>query len=829
MRIWKLKLLARVVLFIVMSNFSGNAMAAAYPELTRQIYELASYKKDPEYQCQNGAYAVIADDLKQLVYEDHEVDLHVFCIPKNVLLNNEEHSEGLFIVIPKHDLGSQTDKQVISRLIANKILLEGHEPEYCEFEFCSKMQDRDASNDITAVKFAKKSYLADEMKLHSRIKLYIDQRTDHKGFIEYIQWVLKTQGFYVGKIDGIWGRGSERALTQFLLERSGYGSEEELQNLDADFFKQTLFKDILEFNSSENSMALTNSQEESGNHTNKKELSVSSNDQLESELAKDEQSEENTSDSASYDKNDFRESPDTLPADPNTAELKDYVLGLEEKLSIRKEQLDLLGVENKKLRDLLDKQSNKIASLSDEVRNADEQKQVVLNKSLKQLFLDYELYLPKIEGLDPNNATVLINIENAQLTDDILCGFNTTTSIIEQLNESFINPRCFQIGLEEYEEDVSRKRDYDADKNTLLLPVLQKQSSYIASITSSNLEGFNEQDTYSCHIGLKLVSNGYEKEDAKLVHKSIMLYLEASGTSVFLSDLNQIEADSITWKNRSFILVDETPAGVNKNSCLITSDNLIPIFAQDADPDNLAPVAIIDRDGNINLKNLPVVKKKAPELHVFLDTLAGPEGDQNYGFNSAIRNQNDRLTQRVYFEGFLKGLKSFLANKNDIAKLTIYQTVLLDNKRELDLVETFTKSDVPGEDMLLSDEFIAQYMTEFKAGVPGEFDNKKRKLSRLLSSNGNSQFISFGSSGLKADDICQSKQPRRDYNDNSLIFDVVPSYTIDQLAENDEVATVSRGFAFKCSNSNIIPLKPLETKDVEEVAEIVEMQLEGLR
>ena len=153
----------------------------------------------------------------------------------------------------------------------------------------------------------------------------------------------------------------------------------------------------------------------------------------------------------------------------------------------------------------------------------------------------------------------------------------------------------------------------------------------------------------------------------------------------------------------------------------------------------------------------------------------------------------------------------------------------MDNKRELDLVGTFTKSDVLGEDMLLSDEFIGQYMTEFKAGVPGEFDNKKRKLSRLLSSNGNSQFISFGSSGLKADDICQSKQPRRDYNDNSLIFDVVPSYAIDQLAENDEVATVSRGFAFKCSNSNIIPLKPLETKDVEEVAEIVEMQLEGLR
>jgi len=298
---------------------------------------------------------------------------------------------------------------------------------------------------------------------------------------------------------------------------------------------------------------------------------------------------------------------------------------------------------------------------------------------------------------------------------------------------------------------------------------------------------------------------------------------------VKLTDFDTVAAKEIPWRNRKMQLVDLTPDG-QTTSCMITSTKAFDVISGDREPNDKATTARIDRLGNVVLTNLPLVKKKAPELHVFLDTLVGPEGDENYGFNGAIKSTEVRETQKVFFEGFLKGVQTFLSNRKDIEKVTIHQTVLEGNNRALLELQTFIRANMVGDTHLITDDFISNYISEFNAGVPGEFDNKKRKLSRLLKSNGNSLFISFGSSGLTDDKVCQRKIPRQDYTENSVIFDVVPSFIVDQLNEADELDTIARGFAFKCSDQDrIVPLKPLDTKAIVEVTKIIETKLNAWR
>ena len=407
-----------------------------------------------------------------------------------------------------------------------------------------------------------------------------------------------------------------------------------------------------------------------------------------------------------------------------------------------------------------------------------------------------------------------------------------TLSIDQPLETQFVKHieqnKCFVLSFEEYDEDTNSSRAYDENSNTLTIPVLEKQSDLILSITSESLDDFDEVDTNSCWVGLKLLDEA--NRDNGTTTELWMEVTDVDGRmKAKLTDFDTVDAKELSWRDRKLQLVDLTPEG-QTSSCMVTNTKAFDVISGDREPNDKAPTARIDRLGNVVLKNLPLVKKQAPELHIFLDTLVGPEGDENYGFNGAINSKEERETQALYFEGFLKGVQGFLAKRKDIEKVTIHQTVLEGKNRELQELQTFTRATMVDDTSLITDEFISEYISNFNAGIPGEFDNKKRKLARLLKSNGNSLFISFGSSGLTDDKVCQRKIPRQDYTENSVIFDVIPSFTVDQLIEADELETVSRGFAFKCSNQDrIIPLKPLKSKAMEEVIEIVETKLSDWR
>ena len=821
-----MKLLVKISLFFAFSIFGSIVGATNYSELTRQIYELASFTKDPERECRDGEYARAASEIKALTKNSYEVDLHIFCVPKAVLLNDDSHTEGVFLIIPKKEIYPPSNKQLISRMIVQYISEEKLTPEYCENKYCSKDRDRDAASNITAVEFAKTKYDASEMKLHGEIEFYIDGGWNtSEGLIEYVQWVLQQEGYYRGGIDGKWGKGSKKALKDYLESRAAEKGVSEQSSRTGSFIKEVIFHRLLDLDDTQRSEA-----------EQKLDLSNGGSISDEAEVGTlDEEPKVTASDQPAKSSENSATSQTTLDF-VNDKALSDGGDDLEDHrymsdLDILKQYLKELEAEKNSLQDKIDEQESKTKELIGELRGANDRLSRVLEKSIRQLWEDAKVDLPIIEGLDPSGNTLSLVYDAVQFNGTFGCSFNMDQSILEQLQELYKSRSCFQVQLREYDEDRLGVRRYDAIANTLIIPVQEKQNDFIKSIVSTQLEGFNEEDTYSCYIGLSLLDEAQsdiEKEASNL--NIIPLYLEATRGTGVLSDGRTIKPNSIEWKKRYFRLVD-VQKDIVANSCLITSDNLIPIVEQNNDPNDLAPVAIIARDGSVTLKNLPVVKKKTPELHLFLDTLVGPEGDQQYGFNDAISNSKAQRTQKIYFEGFLRGTQSFLSTNANIQKVTIHHSIL-DQSKNRDLIEVaiFERDESVTGDKLISDEFIINYMETFSAGIPGEFDNKKRTISKLQDLNGNSVFVSFGSSGLNPGRVCQGTQPRLDYNTSTLIFDVVPGYTIDRLNENGDVTELEQGFAYKCKeHSKITAMRPLSTRTVDDVLRIVESQMNEWR
>ena len=440
----------------------------------------------------------------------------------------------------------------------------------------------------------------------------------------------------------------------------------------------------------------------------------------------------------------------------------------------------------------------------------------------------------EIRGIMPNGEPVDLNIIERKFSD-MFCNVKINQSLDKQFVEHLTQTRCFEVKLEEFDEDKINSRNFDTANNVLSIPVLEKQRNTIASIKSEKLANFSPDDINFCWVGLKVID-----EKNSDLETTVQIYLEdiehegenivILNNAVILDDFKFVGEKAIPWRNRLFQLIDLTPEGETTN-CTITDTKPFEILESGTAPNDLAQVAVIDRSGHIMLKNLQLVKKKEPELHVFLDTLVGFEGDQNYGFNKAILDPKMQRTQRIYFEGFLLGLQSYLSTNESIQKVTVHQTILDENgNRDLSPVHTFTRDKALTDNEIINNEFISTYMQTFEEGISGEFDNKRSYFDKLLKLNGNSRFVTFGSSGFNVDQVCSVPKARLDYNQSALIFDIVPRNTIINLSENDTIDEIEQSFAFRCKEYNeILLIRPLSAMTSEDVSNMVVSQLAARR
>lgn len=759
--------------------------------------------------CERGE---LSDVLDQIVNQ-YSFNFDLLCIPKWYVLNDTQKDKVLLI---PHNIGATTSPAVLRYDMKDALmqLLDD-----CSETTLTCIEKEDYSFEKQAFEyqgFEELTFFDNEFyDLQEFLATLLDADIEsviRTQIVKLVQISLTDSGYDPNGIDGSVGTGTTNALAQFFsdLPESKRNDNGQFPN---DVIMSNLFPNLLKYQPIQQAPSM-----------NPPENGPSVNNEVNSDISAVVTSTMIENETGVPLKDSVKPGEITNAQEPT--EQADRILKLES-------ENDQFELEVLSLKKQLKDEQELYVNLTAENERLTQQLVNLMQQPISQLWDSSTQGMMTFIGEMPNNQKVELNVLESGF-DHRACLLELNKSINDQYMEQLTRHRCFKVILEAYDEDenIGRNRSYDSENKVLIIPILEKQSNFISSVISTELDGFSENDTYSCYIKLELVSSQKGADKAAEKVQALDLYMETSNEAAILSDGGTLDPNIFEWKDRYFILADNKPDEINENTCLVTSDDLIPIVKEDDDPKNLAPIAIISRSGAVTLKNLPLAKKKAPEFHIFLDTLVGLEGDQNYGFNGAINNLEDRETQKVYFEGFLKGIQSYLSNNPDIVKVTLYQTVMLDNKKTLEDIGSFLIEDVTSEEKLITDEFIAEYMEKFNPGIAGEFDNKKRKLSELLASNGNNRFVAFGSSGLDADDVCQGKKPRRDYNDNALIFDVVPSYTIDRLAENKELELISqaRGFAFKCKNkSKIIPLKPLSTKVVEEVADIVAMQLQEVR
>ena len=793
--------------------FANTALAAVQDY--DFFYEFKTQSEPAMSNCLSGDMYDIQEQIKNEFNENNDgVSLDFVCISKSQLLSSSDPEVTL--LIPYLESGEMAAEKLGRELKGIYIYYDLNC--FRKRDNCLEWQDRTTGAFFPFQKFAYEyssaaelTYFPNETYDVPSIQAAVARAGEQNKFLSSLFQVrLKAKGYYIGRIDGDFGINSQRALGNYIRDNLSINSDGQFVTTH---LISVLFPNLLKYQSDADYRSPTKSEPSQSVETETTETSSVSAAENSEELNASEVNSETVSEAP-------EETEQAEPGQASADEANENEQLALEVLDLRKqleEQQDSYG-------SLKESHEKEMASLREDHEQEISSLTALMQQPISQVW-DAKVSKKsfKITGKLPNGNSVDLTVLERGFSDRY-CTLTIDQPLETQFIKNLKREKCFILTLKEYDEDTNSSRAYDEDNNTLTIPVLEKQSDLITSIASESLDDFDEVDTNFCWVGLKLLNEA--NRDTGTTIELWMQVVDVDGRiEAKLTDFDTVANKELFWRNRKLQLVDLTPKG-QTTSCMVTNTKAFDVIDRKSDPNNSAPIALIDRSGNVVLKNLPLVKKQSPELHVFLDTLAGPEGDENYGFNGAINSEEDRETQRLYFKGFLNGVQTFLSKRLDIEKVTIYQTVMQGKNRELQELQTFTRANTAGDSDLITDDFISNYISEFNAGVPGEFDNKKRKLPRLLKANGNSLFISFGSSGLTDDKVCQRKIPRQDYTENSVIFDVVPSFTVRQLSEANELETVSRGFAFKCSNQDrIIPLKPLSSIAREEVNEVIEAVL----
>ena len=791
-------------LFCTLTVFAGLVFSQrAYATNYEYFYEISKAPNAPIQECNTGKLSVIKNQLVTLVNYSHEGSkFNLICIPKWYLIDENDKSKVLLI---PYTSGQKIDPTILDYRITNalKDLIQS----------CSETEEICIDTDRKESKrqyFVQKAYLINSTK---RLTYFKRQLSDANSFYEelkalrlpaltkLIQVRLNSLGYNPGPIDGAPGDFTSSALNQWFDDASNSES-----NAHANLFVELMKPVFLDI-------------QEDASHADASEDAQGTVSKPPAEPAAAAANGESSKDATQGKISNDVDNHETATVE-DEVKLRTHDAAQNLNLQI---ELQTLKDQHRELENLLQEQQDLYLRAENEKNTLLLQLQSVAQEPISVFWSNKVQKELRIIGENPLKKEVELKISES-LFSELSCILTASNSLEQQYEENLKRNRCFRVTLKEYDEDTDSNRTYDAVNKVLTIPVLEKQSDVIRTISVEGLENFEDKDAPSCYVGLKLNNEENANDVDASKDKIIQLFLTVSGDEqspiIQLTDAGMVAKEKYQWENSTFELVDLTPEG-ETSSCLISTGDTIPIIKKVENPKDNAQVALVYRNGDVVLKNLKLVKKEEPELHVFMDTLVGPEGDEDYGFNPALVDLSEQETQKIYFEGFLKGVQAFLVENKGIGKLTVHHTIMNKNKETIKVAE-FRRSDDPlSEHLLLPDEFIETYINSFAAGVEGTFDNKKRDYSRILDANGNSLFVAFGSSGAKPDRVCQTERKREDYGDNTLIFDVVPAYTFDQLDEDGVVTTLKRGFYLKCKNyGGIAVLRPRgnrESKDVQDV------------
>ena len=363
---------------------------------------------------------------------------------------------------------------------------------------------------------------------------------------------------------------------------------------------------------------------------------------------------------------------------------------------------------------------------------------------------------------------------------------------------------CFDFSFRKGKEDTSQPRSYQKESNEIIVQLLPEQVKKIVSVRTDKIDGLTSVTIEDCGIAISFSKNGEIKKFIAGKSESGLFPSDKSdGQSAWLDDSDTIETQNISWNGQTVKLEATDLTG---QKCILASPVEMEIVAGKYSPSK-APQALIDRFGNLTLHDLPITVVKGTTLVVFFDTNVGYRNQKQYAFNSSLESSKSADVQKVYFSGFVDGLKDYLSTEVKVDKIMIYEPINASTEAGTleDFKLFFEATNIQKPDMK---ENIYKVLDEFKdrltLGQEGNFSRKIKTLKRLKEEGGLIKAVSFGSSGLDASQAC--KPQRQLGNTDLIIFDVWPRGTLDELVDT-ETASETPGtddMLFKCNKFDSI-------------------------
>ena len=529
--------------------FANTALAAVQDY--DFFYEFKTQSEPAMSNCVSGDMYDIQEQIKNKFNEENDgVSLDFVCISKSQLLSSSDPEVTL--VIPYLEFGEMAAEKLGKEL--KGAFLRYELSCFRKPDNCVEWQDKTPGAFFPFQKFAYEyssvaelTYFPNETYDVPSIQAEVARAGEqNKFFSELFQVRLKAMGYYTGRIDGDFGGYSQRALGKYITENLSINSDGQFVTAH---LISALLPNLLKYQPDSDYRSLTES--EPSQSVEKETMDTSS-------VSAAENSEE--SDASEVNSGTVSETPDeTKPAEPGHAsadeaneneQLELEVLDLRKQLE---EQQDLYG-------SLKESHEKEMASLREDHEQEISSLTALMQQPISQVW-DAKVSKKafKITGKLPNGNSVDLTVLERGFSDRY-CTLTIDQPLETQFGKHLKYDKCFILTLKEYDEDTNSSRAYDEDSNTLTIPVLEKQSDVILSITSESLDDFDEVDTNSCWVGLKLLDEA--NRDTGTTIELWMQVVDVDGRiEAKLTDFNTVAAKEISWRDRKLQLVDLTPEG----------------------------------------------------------------------------------------------------------------------------------------------------------------------------------------------------------------------------------------------------------------------------
>ena len=444
-------------------------------------------------------------------------------------------------------------------------------------------------------------------------------------------------------------------------------------------------------------------------------------------------------------------------------------------------------------------------------------------KTISEIFDDFSV---EVVGQLPGG-----DMEQLASTGDILissCRLSVGKSLLSNALDAYMSDDCFEYKFDLSEIDLAK--EYTLERLTggeyrVIVPLLPKRIKTIVSVRTEKLGALTPQTIQNCGVLMTFLKSGTVLKSFDAGKDKAGLYPVPDNN--WLSDMGQIKKEDIFYEGLT-VRLDVTD---RKNQKCFLEKPVEMEITYDKRVQNGKPQALVDRDGNLTLYNLPITAVEGLSLVVFLDTNVGYPDKNHYAFNKSLKNKKDAKSQEVYFYGFLEGLQDYLKVENKLENIKVFKAINSSNDQQSmddfeSLIDEKNIQDAEIKGLVLSK--LDEVKNDFVPGQKGGFSNKRKMIRDLKINNTPVKFVSFGPSGLKEDQACNGKK-RIVVDSEFLILDVWPRKILDDLYDYEKTTEKADGLVYQCEEyPNIKGFKvSTTTSDPREISSFVAEYLEN--